>query len=318
MKSLIDKLQEKELQIEALRAQIAKLEKDIETLQSAARILSDDEDSNPLADLVAPELKGVGRRRRHGQKPSNGFDPQATRKRRGHRSQLREYQDSELQASRRVSIETHVHHLCVKAQVCVAQNKRPPREAFGLRLSGMLVAHGAVATAGVDPIALDEVLVPPNLTLYLEPLLAVDSVPKVQAHLSAFSSPRESYQALRSGSVVASSSSWATMEAMPSAPALPLGLVVWAAQEERQRAGVADEGVLDVGSADGTAGVPSAVLGAEAGGLVDVVRRQHEVDAHWCLSAPRRWESRCIRRSERRRRLTICPGNSCRRCFRRR
>ncbi len=79
MKSLIEKLQEKELQIEALRAQIAKLEKDIETLQSAARILSDDEDSNPLADLVAPELKGVGAGD-HGQKPSNGFDPQANKK----------------------------------------------------------------------------------------------------------------------------------------------------------------------------------------------------------------------------------------------
>ena len=80
MKNLIDKLQEKELQIEALRAQIAKLEKDIETLQSAARILSDDEEgSNPLADLVAPELKGVAAGD-HGQKPSNGFDPQANKK----------------------------------------------------------------------------------------------------------------------------------------------------------------------------------------------------------------------------------------------
>ncbi len=56
MKTLLEKLHEKELQIEALRAQIAKLEKDIETLQAAARILQDDEDSNPLADLVAPEL----------------------------------------------------------------------------------------------------------------------------------------------------------------------------------------------------------------------------------------------------------------------
>ncbi len=56
MKTLLEKLHEKELQIEALRAQIAKLEKDIETLQSAARILSDDDSENPLADLVAPEL----------------------------------------------------------------------------------------------------------------------------------------------------------------------------------------------------------------------------------------------------------------------
>jgi chromosome segregation ATPase len=82
MKSLLEKLQEKELQIEALRAQIAKLEKDIETLQSAARILNDDEDSNPLADLVAPELsaKAVAITEGHGQKPSNGFDMQANKK----------------------------------------------------------------------------------------------------------------------------------------------------------------------------------------------------------------------------------------------
>ncbi len=56
MKTLFEKLHDKELQIEALRAQIAKLERDIETLQSAARILNDEEDGNPLADLVAPEL----------------------------------------------------------------------------------------------------------------------------------------------------------------------------------------------------------------------------------------------------------------------
>jgi hypothetical protein len=69
MKSITDKLQEKELQIEALRAQIAKLEKDIETLQSAARILADEEDGNPLADLVAPELGA-----KVGGGPNNGFD----------------------------------------------------------------------------------------------------------------------------------------------------------------------------------------------------------------------------------------------------
>jgi hypothetical protein len=67
MKNLMDKLQEKELQIEALRAQIAKLEKDIETLQSAARILADEDDGNPLTDLVAPELSGKSA-------GSNGFD----------------------------------------------------------------------------------------------------------------------------------------------------------------------------------------------------------------------------------------------------
>ena len=71
MKNLMEKLQEKELQIEALRAQIAKLEKDIETLQSAARILADEDDGNPLMDLVAPELSG---KTAGGEQKSNGFD----------------------------------------------------------------------------------------------------------------------------------------------------------------------------------------------------------------------------------------------------
>src|SRR5207253_2880790 len=79
---------------------------------------------------------------------------------------------------------------------------------------------------------------PPRVTLYLEPLEAVDSEPKVQAHLSAFSAPRESYQALRSGSLIASSDSCAMIEAMPSAPALPLGLVVCASQPDGQRSGL--------------------------------------------------------------------------------
>ena len=59
MKTLLEKIHDKELQIEALRAQIAKLERDIETLQSAARILNDDDEGNPLADLVAPELSAT-------------------------------------------------------------------------------------------------------------------------------------------------------------------------------------------------------------------------------------------------------------------
>ena len=80
MKTLIEKLHEKELQIEAMRAQIAKLEKDIETLQSAARILSEEDDpssSNSLADLMAPELsaKTAG-----DLKSDNGFDPQGNKK----------------------------------------------------------------------------------------------------------------------------------------------------------------------------------------------------------------------------------------------
>jgi cell division protein FtsB len=74
MKNLLEKLHDKELQIEALRAQIAKLEKDIETLQSAARILSDEEDGNPLADLVAPELSAKAAAVASGDGHQKGFD----------------------------------------------------------------------------------------------------------------------------------------------------------------------------------------------------------------------------------------------------
>src|SRR2546430_17440225 len=78
----------------------------------------------------------------------------------------------------------------------------------------------------------------PNVTLYLEPLPAVEVVPKVQAHLSVFSCPLVSYQAFRSGSVVASSNSWAIIEAIPSAPAFPFGLVVCASQAEGHLSGL--------------------------------------------------------------------------------
>jgi hypothetical protein len=80
MKNLMEKLQEKELQIEALRAQIAKLERDIETLQSAARILADEEEGNPLMDMVAPELSGKAASGDTQQKSNNGFEPQAAKK----------------------------------------------------------------------------------------------------------------------------------------------------------------------------------------------------------------------------------------------
>src|SRR4051794_36838078 len=63
-------------------------------------------------------------------------------------------------------------------------------------------------------------------------------VPNVHAHLSAFSAPLVSYHALRSGSVTLSSSSCAMMLAMPSAPALPFGPVLCAAQELGHRSGL--------------------------------------------------------------------------------
>src|SRR5437879_3470238 len=70
------------------------------------------------------------------------------------------------------------------------------------------------------------------------PFAAVYVVPKVHAHLSAFSMPRRSYHALRSGSVTASSSSCEMMLAMPSAPALPLGPVVCASHALGHRSGL--------------------------------------------------------------------------------
>src|ERR1043165_3848189 len=73
--------------------------------------------------------------------------------------------------------------------------------------------------------------------LYLDPLLAVERVPKVHAHLSAFSWPRWSNQALRSGSLTASTVSCAMMLAIPSAPALLFGEVVCTEQADGQRSG---------------------------------------------------------------------------------
>src|SRR5512133_4089126 len=74
--------------------------------------------------------------------------------------------------------------------------------------------------------------------LALPPPPALYVVPNVHAHLSAFSAPRRSNHALRSGSETASSSSCEMMLAMPSAPALPLGLVVCAAHALGQRSGL--------------------------------------------------------------------------------
>src|SRR5438552_18637721 len=70
------------------------------------------------------------------------------------------------------------------------------------------------------------------------PLAVLYVAPKVHAHLSAFSWPRRSYQALRSGSVTASSSSCEMMLAIPSAPALPLGPDGCASQALGQRSGL--------------------------------------------------------------------------------
>src|SRR5689334_7552616 len=60
---------------------------------------------------------------------------------------------------------------------------------------------------------------PPRVWLYLAPFAAVEVVPKFHAQLSPFSLPvKLEYQAFRSGSVTASSSSCDMMEAIESAP----------------------------------------------------------------------------------------------------
>ena len=47
--TIFEKIQEKECRVEALRAQIAKLQKDVGILQDAARILSEEEGDNRFA-----------------------------------------------------------------------------------------------------------------------------------------------------------------------------------------------------------------------------------------------------------------------------
>ena len=47
--TILEKIQEKECRVEALRAQIAKLQKDVGILQDAARILSEEEGDNRFA-----------------------------------------------------------------------------------------------------------------------------------------------------------------------------------------------------------------------------------------------------------------------------
>src|SRR5947209_2734502 len=68
------------------------------------------------------------------------------------------------------------------------------------------------------------------------PLTQVETGPNLKLHLSASSLPLASNQALRSGSVMASSVSWVIVLIMPSAPPTPaaglLGPVLWPSQPE--------------------------------------------------------------------------------------
>ncbi len=57
----------------------------------------------------------------------------------------------------------------------------------------------------------------------VEPFAVVYVAPNVQAHLSAFSNPRRSYQAFKSSSVVVSSVSWANVFTSASAAGSPFG-----------------------------------------------------------------------------------------------
>src|SRR5437762_2526336 len=66
----------------------------------------------------------------------------------------------------------------------------------------------------------------------------VNVAPNVQAHLSAFSYPRLSYHAFKSGSVTASSNSCAMIEAIPSAPPVPFGPVVCHSHADGHRSGL--------------------------------------------------------------------------------
>lgn len=61
--------------------------------------------------------------------------------------------------------------------------------------------------------------------------------PNFHAHLSAFSFPELWYQALRFGSEIASSVSCAMIDAIPSAPLSPFGLLVCASHADGHRSG---------------------------------------------------------------------------------
>src|SRR5438270_3547834 len=77
---------------------------------------------------------------------------------------------------------------------------------------------------------------PPSRTFALAPFGVAYTVPKLQAHRSELSSPWASYHPLRSGSVAVSASSWASTDAIASAPGLLLGLRVCTTQAEKHRA----------------------------------------------------------------------------------
>src|SRR5207302_1201331 len=70
------------------------------------------------------------------------------------------------------------------------------------------------------------------------PFGVVNVAPNVHAHLSAFSCPLVSYQAFKSGSVTASSNSWAIIDAIPSAPAFPFGPVGCCSHDDGHRSGL--------------------------------------------------------------------------------
>jgi len=67
---------------------------------------------------------------------------------------------------------------------------------------------------------------------------------------------------------------------MASAAGSPLGLeAVCRARGEALRVGVADKGELDIHAADQSAGVPEAVRRYESGDFLNVLPREHEVNA---------------------------------------
>src|SRR5581483_3971504 len=142
----------------------------------------------------------------------------------------------------------------------------------------LLVAHRAVAAAGVNPVLLDQVLAAAKGNVVLRPvrsgvlgpegpcalvgiLFAAAVVPGVEVGVSG-----GFLELVRDDAGRAISSGRA------------IGAVALRFACRRATGRISDERVLDVAAGNCAIRVPAAVLGAEAAGLVNIGRGQHEID----------------------------------------
>ena len=95
----------------------------------------------------------------------------------------------------------------------------------------------APALARVFPVHLDQPVMSAKCVVVRSASDSAGGWSELHAHLSAFSFPELSYQALRFGSEIASSVSCALIDAIPSAPLSPFGLLVCASHADGHRSG---------------------------------------------------------------------------------